>query len=106
MTKEVVMHLNFEEFIISVLVRRSGLKRNQISDSSRLVQDLELDGDDAIDALLEISKHYSLDIADFDASLYFRSEPNFLSIFQTKKVPKNEITVGQLIAAAQQGRLC
>lgn len=99
------MEMDAEEHVFSVLARRSGLERSQISGSSRLVQDLKLDGDDAIDALLEISKQCGMEIADFDSSLYFRAEPNLLSIFRSKGAPKRQMTVGQLVAAARQGRL-
>lgn len=94
-----------EEYVVSVLARRSGLERSQISADSRLVQDLKLDGDDAIDALLEISKQFDIEISSFDSSLYFRPEPNILSIFRPQAVPKREMTVAQLIAAARSGRL-
>lgn len=99
------MQMDAEERVLSVLARRSGLERSRISDDSRLVQDLKLDGDDAIDALLEISKQCEMDIAGFDSSLYFRPEPNLLSIFRSKSAPQREMTVGQLVAAARQGRL-
>ncbi|MEO6091560.1 MAG: DUF1493 family protein [Novosphingobium sp.] len=94
-----------EEVVFSVLARRSGLERSQISGHSRLVQDLKLDGDDAIDALLEISKQCNMEIAAFDTSLYFRPEPNLLSIFRSKSAPKRQMTVEQLVSAARQGRL-
>lgn len=99
------MQMDAEERVLSVLSRRSGLERGRISDESRLVQDLKLDGDDAIDALLEISKQCDMKMDGFDSSLYFRPEPNILSIFRSRPAPKREMTVGQLIAAARQGRL-
>jgi hypothetical protein len=86
-------------------LRRSGLKRDQIFPGSRLVQDLKLDGDDAIDALLEIAMLSGMDVSGFNAGLYFRSEPNLLSIFRYKSAPKKEITVGQLIDAGRRGQL-
>lgn len=99
------MQIDAEECVLSVLSRRSGLDRSNILDGSRLVQDLKLDGDDAIDALIEISKQCGMEIGEFDSSLYFRSEPSLLSIFQSKRPPQREITVGQVVAAARQGHL-
>lgn len=99
------MQMDAEECVFLVLARRSGLDRSQISASSRLVQDLKIDGDDAIDALLEISKQCGMEITHFDTSLYFRSEPNLLSIFRSKRSPQREMTVGQMVAAARQGQL-
>ncbi len=48
--------MNSEERVIAVLTRRSRLAKDQMTPESRLVEDLKLDGDDAVDALLEISK--------------------------------------------------
>ena len=94
-----------EDCVLSVIARRSGLERDQLCPGSRLVQDLKLDGDDAIDALLEIAKLSGMDVSGFDAGLYFRSEPSLFSIFRSKSAPKKEITVGQLIDAARRGQL-
>ena len=99
------MQQDAEECVVSVIARRSGLDRSRICSEARLVQDLKLDGDDAIDTLLEIAKQFDMDMTGFDAGLYFRSEPNLLSIFRSKRVPKKEITVGQLVDAARHGRL-
>jgi acyl carrier protein len=86
-----------EEWPIALLARCSGLEPGRISSDSRLVQDLQLDGDDATDALLEISKRYGMEFAGFDPSLYFRPEPNLFSIFRKKHVPERELRVGELV---------
>ena len=97
------------ELVVSVLARRARLNESDLADSSRLVEDLSLDGDDAIDAILEISKEAGVDLTGFDASLYFRPEPTlpsaFTQIFQRRKVAKLPLTVGELIGATAQGRL-
>lgn len=100
-----------EELVVSVLSRRSGLAKERVTLGTRLVEDLKLDGDDAVDALLEISKGCSMDVSGFDSSLYFRSEPTLLSLFRflpsqkKRAVPKQPITVGELVDAARRGRL-
>jgi hypothetical protein len=106
------MQSDVEDLVLSVLTRITGLRRDQITLDARLVQDLQLDGDDAIDALLEISKECSMDMSGFDSSLYFRPEPSLLSVlrflpWQKQKwaSPKLTLTVGQLIEAARRGRL-
>jgi acyl carrier protein len=38
-----------EEQVISVLVRRSRLARERVTPEARLVEDLKLDGDDAVE---------------------------------------------------------
>ena len=100
-----------EQLIVSVLSRRSGLPQEQITLGTRLVEDLKLDGDDAVDALLEISKVCSMKISDFDSSLYFHSEPTLLSLFwfmplqKKRDMLKETITVGELVDAARSGHL-
>ncbi|MFU7527617.1 DUF1493 family protein [Qipengyuania sp. ASV99] len=92
-----------EELVVSVIARRSGRKFCEISRGLRLVQDLKLDGDDAIDALLEISKVTGLSLDGFQADMYFHSEPSLLSLFKAKEGPKAELTVGQIVSAATSG---
>ena len=105
------MPMNPEEQVVSVLARRSGVAKEQVTLETRLVEDLKLDGDDAVDALLEISKECSMDVSGFDSSLYFRSEPTLLSLFRflpsqkKRAMPKQTITVGELVDAAHRGRL-
>ena len=100
-----------EELVVSVLSRRSGLPKGQVTLGTRLVEDLKLDGDDAVDALLEISKECSMDVSGFDSSLYFRPEPTLLSLFRflpsqrKRAVLKQTITVGELVDAARRGHL-
>jgi hypothetical protein len=103
--------MNSEEWVIAVLARRSRLAAHQVTPESRFMEDLRLDGDDAVDALLEISKECSMDVSGFDSTLYFRSEPTLLSLLpflpsQKKRTEsKQPLTVGELIEAARRGSL-
>jgi acyl carrier protein len=105
------MLISPEEQVVSVLVRRSGLGEEKVTPDARLVEDLKLDGDDAVDALLEISKKCSMDVSGFDSTRYFRSEPTLLSLLpflpseKKRAEPKQSLTVGTLIEAARNGRL-
>jgi hypothetical protein len=99
-------------YIIEVLARRTGLSPDQIRLDARLLQDLRLDGDDAVDAILEISKGCSMDLSECDLSLYFRSEPSLFSFLwflpsqkQNRIEKKRPLTVRELIEAARIGRL-
>jgi len=100
---------NPEEQVVSVLARRSGVAKDQVRPETRLVEDLKLDGDDAVDALLEISKKCSMDVSGFDSSVYFRSEPTLLSLFRflpsqkKRSMAKQTITVAELVDAARRG---
>jgi hypothetical protein len=92
-----------EHLVLSVISKRTGICIGALSYDSRLLQDLKLDGDDAIDALLEIAQRSLLRLDDFDASLYFNSEPNLVSLFRSKKMQKKELTIGQIVRAARDG---
>ena len=103
--------MNSEVRVIAVLTRRSRLAKDQVTPESQLVEDLKLDGDDAVDALLEIFKECSMDVSVFDSTRYFRSEPTLLSLLpflpsQKKRTePRQPLTVGELIEAARRGSL-
>jgi acyl carrier protein len=98
---------NIGRYVLEILARRTGLSIDEIGFDARLLQDLQLDGDDAVGAIVEISKQFSMDISKFNTDLYFRSEPSILSLFkkQVAKEMKKELTVGQLIRAAEEGQL-
>jgi len=106
------MQTNAEDCVLNVLARKTGSDANKISMESRLLHDLGLDGDDAIEAIQEISDKCSMDIAGFDAKQYFCGEPTLLSLLwflpsqkRNRISEKRPITVGQLVEAARRGCL-
>lgn len=95
-----------EQEVIAILARRSGTHSSKINRETRFVEDLKLDADDAIDAIIEVCDKLSIRKKDFRAELYFRSEPSLLSIFRrTSKTSKLPYTVGRLVDAANRGEL-
>jgi acyl carrier protein len=102
---------NTKEQVLSILARKVGADPASISLDMRLLQDLQLDGDDAVEVILDISKACSMDISNFNTSLYFGSEPSLLSLIKLpwrqkeNRQSTRSLTVGQLIEAAQAGRL-
>jgi acyl carrier protein len=100
-----------DENVLSILARKIGIDSARISPNMRLLQDLRLDGDDAVEVILEISKSCSMDVSKFNSSLYFRSEPSLFSVLKLPWCQKESqeglrsLTVGQLIEAARAGRL-
>ncbi len=87
------------------------MRPDEIPLEARLVQDLGLDGDDAIEALHEISEKCSIDLSGFDPWVYFRPEPTLLGLLRflpsqrrMRAIPKSPLTVGQVIEAARNGR--
>ncbi len=104
--------VDFRECVIAVIARKAGVAPEQVSLSAKLVQDLHIDGDDAVDAILEISKRCSIDVSGFDASKYFRSEPSLLSLLpflpsqkRDRLEQKRPLTVGELVEAARQRKV-
>ena len=100
------------DVVISVIARQAGIPPDQVGLDARLLHDLHIDGDDAIDAILEISKRWSVDVSGFDASRYFRSEPSLLSLFpflpsqrRERLDQKRPLTVRELVEAARNGKL-
>ena len=95
-----------EREVIAVLARRSGTPASMINRETRFVEDLKLDADDAIDAIIEVCDKLSIRKKGFRAELYFSSEPSLLSIFRrTSKTSKLPYTVGHLVDAASRGEL-
>jgi hypothetical protein len=105
------MPISIEEQVVAVLARRSGLAKEKVKPDARLVQDLKLDGDDALDAVLEISEKCAMDVSGFDSSRYFRSEPTLLTLLpflpsqRRDSETKQPLTVAELIEAARSGKL-
>jgi acyl carrier protein len=95
--------------VVAVLARRAGVNQEEITDSTRLREDLSLDGDDAIDAILDISRELNLDVSRFDATLYFNSEPSWATIFKSfstdNSSPKRPLTVEHIVLDALRGRI-
>ena len=62
--------------IVSLLEREHGINRGKLSPSSRLLHDLRVDGDDAIELIQEIRKRFGTDFTALEGrwSQHFRAE--------------------------------
>jgi hypothetical protein len=106
------MIANPGESVAAIHAKRSGRPVDAIVETSRFVQDLGLEGDDAIDAPLAIATTTGMTIHEFNSSLYFSGEPT-LAIFLRWLAPWREVmpamqlplTVGQIITAVNNGVL-
>lgn len=87
--------------VYSILAKRSGINVEEITDQTRLVEDLRLDGDDAIDAIIEIANSTGTKLDQFDFSLYFHHEPNIFSIFR-RKVRKRPFRVAHILSGIER----
>jgi hypothetical protein len=103
--------MDVEECVLSTIGKHTGLSRAELDRNARLLHDLHIDGDDALELLDEIAQNCRIDMSNFDASRYFRAEPSLLAIVNmitrrnrgfADKVP---LTVEELVVAARVGKL-
>ena len=69
-----------------------------------------MDGDDAVELFIELSKRYEIDLSTLDITKHFRPEPNLFSVLRfpsTKRAElaaKRPITIADLIQAVRSGK--
>lgn len=66
-----------EDAILNFISAFCGVSRSKISIKSEIVADLNIDGDDAIELVEELSNLLNADATNFDFSAYFVSEAAF-----------------------------
>ena len=74
--------------------------------STSLLDDLRMDGDDAVDFLRAFSAHFGVDMSRLDFGLHFSSEggPDLMSLLTMVGMPMHvPITLSDLVAAAESG---
>ncbi len=99
-----------EQVVLEIVSRRSGVPLSSLSKDDRLLQDLGVDGDDAVEILLELQRAFRIDMRTFNVQRHFRAEPNLLSFLRRawgrgpddkSKVP---VRIADLIDAAISGK--
>ena len=97
---------SFDEKILRLVAKKTGLQFEKLTMESRLLQDLGVDGDDADELLTVFAEEFHVDMTSFRFSKHFRSEPSLLDLLSflrphkddlSKKVP---ITLRDLAEAA------
>ena len=91
-----------EENIIALIVGETGMKRNSVQRSSRLGQDIGMDGDDAVEFFEKFGEKFHVDLTalsdqwenHFGYEGLFGSSPGFMVV---------TITVQDLVDAATSG---
>lgn len=76
-----------------MLANKSGIKPESILPDHRLLQDLGIDGDDAVELINSIARRFQIDMTGFDIEAYFRSEPNLFSIFRRRSRVLRELAL-------------
>ena len=87
------------------------VKREKLSETTRLAQDLGLDGDDAAEFMEKFSETFNVDLTSFDFSRYFGPEAGFnpfyslyLLLFNRKKLRQDPLTLRDLAEAVRNNR--
>ncbi len=104
------MKLDLKSAISDLLAEKCGRQSSEITATSKLLQDLGLDGDDAAELMKAFADQFKVDMRDFKFMQYFRSEPNLFSILRLPSARARElygkipITVLDMAKAAEAHR--
>lgn len=87
------------------------VKREKLSETTRLAQDLGFDGDDAAEFMEKFSETFNVDLTSFNFTRHFGPEAAFnpfyslyLLLFNRKKLRQDPITLRDLVAAVRNKR--
>jgi acyl carrier protein len=96
---------NLREQIVLLISKQTGVPPNRILLTTRLLQDLGLDGDDAEELLLAFAKAFDVDMTSLVFSRHFRGEPHLLSVWRGKDIKALAlITISDLERSALRKR--
>lgn len=104
MESVLMLDADVEQRVIRFIARKTGLQFEQVKPSSRLLHDLQIDGDDAEELLTAYSDAFAVDLTGFNFGRHFRSEPDILTIWLRKNDHLLPVTVSQLVQAAHVHR--
>lgn len=104
MESVLMLDVDLEGCIIRFIARKTGLQIEEVTPSSRLLHDLQTDGDDAEELLTEYSEAFKVDLTGFNFGSHFRSEPNIFNDLVGEIDHLVPITVAQLVQAAHVHR--
>lgn len=99
------------EELIEFIRKTTFIERMPVTETTLLVDEIGISGDDAIDFLEKFSKRFDVDISAFDFMKYFNDEGEVsISILDywlgnKKNRTKNQLTVGDLQKAVLAGKL-
>jgi acyl carrier protein len=96
----------------TLLANQCGVSEDRISSSTRLLDDLGIDGDDAAELLEAFAAKFDVDLSGFDFQSFFHSEAAlgcisglWLWLIGDLGGPKLPLTVGDLVHAADKKEL-
>jgi len=101
------VYLKVRDFVAGHL----GERKDRLSEDSRLLQDLGVDGADAVELLEAFSEKFDVDMAHFPLSKHFGPEAGFnlfyhlyCLLFERPKWRPTPITLGELAEAVRRKR--
>ena len=89
--------------IIRLVAESTGVDESLITASTRLGEDLGVDGDDASDMIAALASNFHVDLAAFDFSRHFGPEAGFSPISIHLSPRLEPVTVGHLAEAVERG---
>ena len=101
--------ITFEQ-VRDFLCEQWGVQLERLTPSTRLLHDLGIDGDDAVEILMEFEERFHVDLSSFSFGDHFGSEldagPRWVvrKLLGGDEVGKLPITLQDLVDAANRGR--
>jgi hypothetical protein len=94
--------------VIHLVAEHTGVSPYSITASTRIGEDLGVDGDDAADLLRAFASHFHVDLATFQFARHFGAEASWSPLYGlyclfTVRGCTELVTVGQLAEAAEKG---
>ena len=96
--------------VVRLVAARCGIPTEQVGPETRLLHDLQIDGDDAAELIETFCGQFDMSSEGFNFSLYFNSEvtvERFVSILtrdRSRLLERDELRVKDLVVAAQEKR--
>ena len=94
--------------LILFLSEQTLVKASKITESTRIGEDLGVDGDDAVELLLEYSRIFKVDLSEFKYDEYFGPEgcnPFLIPVYLLGMRKMKILTVGDLMGGILSGKL-
>jgi acyl carrier protein len=89
--------------VIELVAEQTGVSPSRITATTRIGEDLGVDGDDASDLITAFATRFQVDIAAFNFSRHFGPEAGFSPFCIHPSPPLEPVTVGQLAESAERG---
>jgi hypothetical protein len=96
--------------VLAIVSRFTGKPPSSLDLEDRLLQDLGVDGDDAVEILIALSRDLNADMSALVVEKYFRPEPDITTVFRSRAKVRAELAekipvrIRDLVLAVDTGR--